>query len=606
MTEISEAVSEHSSLPRLEYGKRLIEREAVVAAKDRVHIRIGYAKVVVLGIGVAFAWLRYINHMISGYWLLGAIVAYAALALSHEAVLRARGRAEATAKFYRRGIARLEDNWAGGGDPGERFRDPKHVYADDLDIFGPGSLFELLSTARTAMGEERLASWLLGPASAADIRERQAAVDELRGKLDLREQVGVVGSELRPRIHPEKLVVWAESAPALTARWLRPVVAILAMAVAITGGWALFGGPYQAVVALLAVTVVLRRILNKRAEEVVEGTNANAEGLELFAKILALIEAEPFACAALKTIAQSVSPSEQRKSSLEVSSLARIVYWIDGREGLMAKIADWAFLYSVQVAFAAEAWRARCGRRLRDWIAAVAEAEALLALSAYAYEHPADPFPEISSSTEAEVTGESLAHPLLPSSSAVRNSVDLNATTRLLLVSGSNMSGKSTYMRTVGINAVLALAGAPVRAKSLRLTPIAIGTRMRTSDSLQEGRSGFYSEVLRIRQVFDLLLGKLPVLFLFDELLEGTNSKDRRIGAAGLLSALIHAGAIGIVTTHDLALTEITGALDGAARNAHFQDHIENGKMRFDYTLREGVVSKSNAIELMRLAGLDI
>ena len=321
---------------------------------------------------------------------------------------------------------------------------------------------------------------------------------------------------------------------------------------------------------------------------------------------MALIEAEPFACAALTAIAHAVSADAKRKASEEISSLARIVYWIDGREGLMAKIADWAFLYSVQVAFAAEAWRARCGRALRNWTDAVAQVEALLALSAYAYEHPDDPFPEFSEAVSAEIVGEALGHPLLPAATSIRNSVELGNETRVLLVSGSNMSGKSTYMRTVGINAVLALAGAPVRAASLRLTPLAIGTRMRTADSLQEGRSGFYSEVLRIRQVFDLLPGKLPVLFLFDELLEGTNSKDRRIGAAGLLSAFVHAGAIGIVTTHDLALTEITSALDGAARNAHFQDHIENGKMRFDYTLREGVVSKSNAIELMRLAGLDL
>jgi hypothetical protein len=605
MAEISEAVSESSSLPRLEYGKRLIEREAVVAAKDRVHIGIGYAKVVVLGIGVAFAWLRYINHLISGYWLLGAIVVYAALALIHEATLRARDRADASANFYRRGIARIEDRWAGGGDTGERFRDPKHVYADDLDIFGPGSLFELLSTARTTMGENRLASWLLAPASAGDIRDRQAAVQELRGKLDLREQIGVVGSQLRPRLDPENLVAWAESGavlPAPALRWLFAALGIAAVSAAIA--W-FFTAIYWPFAFTVVIELILRMWLNTRSVAVVEGAHANAEGLELFARVLALIESERFASPRLARMGQSLT-GQQKKASQNVSSLARIIYWGDAREGLMAKLADLFLLYTLQVAYAADAWRARCGRELRNWIDVTAETEALLALSSYAYEHPNDPFPEIIEAANAQINGDALGHPLLPAATAIRNSVDLRNDARVLLVSGSNMSGKSTYMRTVGINAVLALAGAPVRAASLRLTPLAIGTRMRTADSLQEGRSGFYSEVLRIRQVFDLLPGKLPVLFLFDELLEGTNSKDRRMGAAGLLSALVHAGAIGIVTTHDLALTEITSALDGAARNAHFQDHIENGKMRFDYTLREGVVSKSNAIELMRLAGLDI
>src|SRR4029077_14286736 len=187
----------------------------------------------------------------------------------------------------------------------------------------------------------------------------------------------------------------------------------------------------------------------------------------------------------------------------------------------------------------------------------------------------------------------------------IQNNVRLDDETRVLLVSGSNMSGKSTLLRAIGINAVLAMAGAPVRAKSLWLTSLAIGTRIRSTDSLQEGRSGFYTEILHIREVFRLAESSTPpLLFLFDELLEGTNSKDRRIGAEGLLQALLGRGAIGIVTTHDLALTEIAQSMGRRLCNMHFQDYVENGKMRFDYTLRDGVVAKSNAIELMRLIGL--
>jgi len=178
-------------------------------------------------------------------------------------------------------------------------------------------------------------------------------------------------------------------------------------------------------------------------------------------------------------------------------------------------------------------------------------------------------------------------------------------------VSGSNMSGKSTLLRVVGINTVLAMAGAPVRGQGLRLTPLTIGTRIHSTDSLQEGRSTFYTEILHIRRVFDLANGDLakkdpPLLFLFDELLEGTNSKDRRIGAESLIRGLLRRRAIGIVTTHDLALTEITAALGNSVCNVHFEDQVEDGKMRFDYKLREGVVTKSNALALMRIIGLEM
>lgn len=238
----------------------------------------------------------------------------------------------------------------------------------------------------------------------------------------------------------------------------------------------------------------------------------------------------------------------------------------------------------------------------------VAEFEALLSLSAYAYEHPDDHFPEFVEASEARafLEGEELGHPLIPAAKCVRNSVHLGNGTRVLLVSGSNMSGKSTLLRTVGINVVLAMAGAPVRAKTMRLCPMALGTRIRSTDSLQEGRSNFYTEILRIRQVAALSEKGGPLLFLFDELLEGTNSHDRQIGSEALLRALMGRHTVGIVTTHDLALTQIQATLDGSVRNVHFEDQIVNGEMSFDYKLRDGIVPKSNALDLMRWIGLKV
>jgi DNA mismatch repair ATPase MutS len=269
--------------------------------------------------------------------------------------------------------------------------------------------------------------------------------------------------------------------------------------------------------------------------------------------------------------------------------------------------------------------------------------EALQSLAAYSYEHPDDQFPEFIATPVPPITpepvssrdsrvvnpsglgardlalpladvgtppvfeGDDLGHPLLPAAQCVRNSIALGSSVQVLLVSGSNMSGKSTFLRTVGINAVLAMAGAPVRARSLRLAPLCLGTAIRVTDSLQAGRSGFFAEITRLRQIMDLTVAGLPVLFLLDELLHGTNSHDRRIGAEALVRALIERGAIGVVTTHDLALTAIgTAGTDGRVRNAHFQDELRDGRMLFDYRLHDGVVTHSNALELMRSVGLDV
>jgi DNA mismatch repair ATPase MutS len=232
----------------------------------------------------------------------------------------------------------------------------------------------------------------------------------------------------------------------------------------------------------------------------------------------------------------------------------------------------------------------------------LSEFEALLSMASYAHEHPDDPFPELS--TTPGISGEELGHPLLPDARCVRNSIRLEPQSPLLIVSGSNMSGKSTYLRTIGINVVLAMAGAPVRARSLRLSPLHVGASIRVTDSLQGGSSRFFAEITRLRKIVDLAAGPAPVLFLLDELLNGTNSHDRALGAEGILRELLGRRAMGLVTTHDLALTAIAAPL-GAA-NIHFQDTLEAGHLHFDYKVRPGIVEKSNALELMRSIGLDV
>ncbi|HEY6387012.1 MAG TPA: hypothetical protein VIX91_15155, partial [Candidatus Acidoferrum sp.] len=579
--------------PKAEYEKRLEKCLKTILAKDQLHLRMGYAKLAVIAAGLLLGWAVLGKHMATAYWLIVPVAAYSLLTILHGRVLRAKARANTAAEFYRKGVRRIEDRWAGGGQTGERFRDANHVYAEDLDLFGRGCLFELLSTARLPMGERRLAGWLCEGSELGVILERQKLVEELREKLDLREDLAVTGEDLRARLNPESLIDWAEGKSILPSGVWRGTMALLAVGAAAGTVYYFETAALWPLLSVMAVESVVLAWLRRKAHSVIEGVDCNAEGLLLFSEILERLEREPFAAPRLKELAAELNQGHE-PASLAIRRFSRIVNWIDAGDSVIAKMAELPFLYSVQVGMAAEAWRRRWGGRMRRWAELTGEMEALLSLATYSYEHPADPFPEFVASEAGLgfLEGEELGHPLLAAEKCVRNCVRLDAQTRVLLVSGSNMSGKSTLLRVVGINTVLAMAGAPVRAARLRLTPLRIGTRIRSTDSLQEGRSSFYTEILHIRKVFDAANGAVPMIFLFDELLEGTNSKDRRIGAEGLIQGLLKRRAIGIVTTHDLALTEIAAAVGNVMRNMHLEDQVVDGKMRFDYKLREGVVEQ--------------
>jgi hypothetical protein len=584
--------------------------------------------------------------------------AFAAVVHYHTRVRRERACTERAAELYRAGIGRIENRWIGRGATGDRFEDPRHVYAADLDLFGRGGLFELLSRARTRMGENTLAAWLLAPSPVDEIRARQAAVAELGPALDLREDLAVLGHEPAVGVRPDALTDWAEAANAFAAPWLRwlpPALAVLALATAVV--WGVFGtvSPFLAV---LLVEGALTYRLRKPLAQVLYGVEHAFEDLDLLAAVLARVERERFEAPRLRALMQSlrsravagfdelrasheVAASHEAAGSHEIAGphktaasnpvaashdaagsrggaashdvaasdaiaqLRTIVQFVESRRNVFVRLIDVPLMYSVQLARAAEAWRARHGTAVRKWLHAAGEIEALVSLGVFHYEHPADPFPDFVEG-RAVFDARGLCHPLIPASTCVRNDVEVGDGARVLLVSGSNMSGKSTLLRAVGLNTVLAMAGATVRAERLTLAPLQVGASIRINDSLQEGSSRFYAEITRLKAILDLAGRKPALLFLLDELLQGTNSKDRRIGAEGVLHALAEHGAIGMVSTHDLALTDI-GATGGAGlRNMHFQDEIEDGRMTFDFKLREGVVAKSNGIELMRSVGLDV
>lgn len=587
-----------------EYSRRLKSREANVARLASLHERIGNVRLVVGVLALFAAGAVLFARAFAPTWLLVPIGVFIVLVLYHSNVRRARVSAERAVTYYRHGIARIEDRWIGSGQPGERFTALDHIYAADLDLFGRGSLFELLSVARTRMGEDTLARWLLSPANPSVIKARHAAVTELRERLDLREEMAVLGPEAQVGVNPESLLAWAEAPNRLSRGLLVAVGLVLpALALALALVWHATGTASPLFLVLLievAVVYAVRRALS----EAIYGTETAFHDLKLFAALLIRIERNTFTAEPLKDLVRRLS-SHTLPASQTIARLARVIDFADARNNPILRFLDVPLLYSLNVALAAERWRRTHGKVIRQWVDALGEFEALSSLAGYSYEHPQDPFPELVVGP-ASFTAVALGHPLIAAAKCVRNSVTLAGETRMLLVSGSNMSGKSTLLRTVGINTVLAMAGAPVRAQGLRLTPLHVGASIRVNDSLHEGSSRFYAEITRLRAIYALLEQQPPLLFLLDELLQGTNSKDRLIGSEGIVRAFVAAGAIGLVSTHDLALTSIGGLPPGTLRNVHFQDDLSDGQMRFDFTLRDGIVTKSNGIELMRAIGLKV
>jgi hypothetical protein len=350
-------------------------------------------------------------------------------------------------------------------------------------------------------------------------------------------------------------------------------------------------------------------VTRSRVSVVLEEVDRPAQDLLLIGRVLERLEAETFEDPYLRALHGRLD-SQGHTPSSAIKRLTRLVDFVDARRNQIFLPVSWLLSLGTQLAFRIERWRGENGPHLDAWLDVVSEIEALASLAGYAYEHPQDPYPVILD--EGPVfDGQGLRHPLLPTSSSISNDVTLSAlpeagVPQALVLSGSNMSGKSTLLRTLGANAVLAYAGAPVRATSLSLSPLAVGASIQLHDSLQEGASRFYAEIGRLRQIVDLSEGDTPALFLLDEILHGTNSHDRRIGAAAVVKTLLANGAIGIVTTHDLALAAIEDDSDVPVGNVHLEDHMEEGRMIFDYTLRPGVVKRSNALALMRAVGLKV
>ena len=609
MKDLSSSSSSSCSHPHTEYTQLLHARQTVAQRQGLLEQRIGTARLSLFVLAAGVGWFVCRPGLLSWWWLVLPTVGFFGLVLLHERARRSLRLAERSVAFYEKGLARLEDRWAGAGESGTDFLEETHPYAADLDLFGNGSLFELLCTARTRGGERTLAQWLQTPAEPSEIQARQTAVEALRPKLDLREELVLRGTDIRAGIDPDlfsKIATqWTERSRFANLSQARLIAAGLAAGSTFTLiawqlGW--FGPVPFFIAGTLAGGYAL--LLRSQIKQALAGIERLVHDLSLLSEILACLENEQFTSPRLTQLRNQLD-TDSLPPSGQIAQLQRLISLLESRKNQFFTPIAALLMWTTQVGLAIEVWRRKSGQAVASWLAVVGEFEALSALASYAYEHPADPFPEILASGP-HFEGKALGHPLLPEAACVRNDVQLGDPLQVLVISGSNMSGKSTFLRTIGANTVLALAGAPVRAESLRLSPLMPGATLRIQDSLQAGSSRFYAEITRLSQIMDLTKASVPVLFLLDEILHGTNSHDRETGAEAIVRSLLKRNAIGLVTTHDLALAHVAEALAPQAANVCFEDHFEDGQIRFDYRMRSGIVQKSNALALMRSVGLDV
>ncbi len=532
-----------------------------------------------------------------------ALVVFVVLAILHERVIDAESYARRVVAWADQGLARLENRYD-VIEAGVPKVEDTHAYLGDLDVLGPRSLLASLDTTRTSPARALLAGWLLSPSAPAEVRARQEQAKVLAERSDLREALWAEGARLAkepPSIEP--LLAWIEG-PSLH---LPSSVAFRAFALllpACTVALLFFGGalpflPRAAWVAPLLLQLALHARHRVAIRAAVAAVSDHHLDLARYARMFAVVEQ-----GGLLT-----GP----KTSAAIARLSRIASFVDARRNEVFRLFIGPLLsWDLSCALACEAFRATVGADLRARLAELAHIEAHAALGTRAFERPEDVFPEILEGGAPRLFAEELAHPLLAAEKAVRNSVTMDGAGTVLLVTGSNMSGKSTLLRALGANVVLALAGAPVRAKRLATSPFDVRPSMRIRDSLDDGVSHFFAELRRLKAVVDAADAattdpqRPPVLFLLDEILHGTNSRERHIGARAIVHHLVRCRGCGAVSTHDLDLAALEGEAKGHVRNVHFREQVDGDTMTFDYVLREGPVTSSNALRLMRMVGLEV
>ena len=571
------------------------------------HRMLGNLRLAGAGVGLMVLWAAETYAPASTWYVVGALVA-AFLATTHffRRFEKAMAYARHAAKLYE-SVAASERRGRSGLASDRPSADPDHAYARDVDILGEGGLVDHLNLGATQDGFASLVGLLTRPSRADVMAARQAAIKELRPKLDLREQLFVAGFTEGPSIRTGIVREWASRPPSDVPRWLPAACLILAVGTLIAGGFALATGSTTGYVALGAC-LLSEFAVWKRSQRVLTAKTLEVEEIhrdfDALRKLVKILEGEDFHSPVLRGLSGKIRDGGGQASG-RLGRLCRLVGLYESRRNQFVAILGPLVLYSTQVALAMERWRAAHAARIPDWIDAIGKLEAYSSVSCFAFENPLYAFPQVAEhGPKFHAAG--LAHPLLPAG-AVANDLSLDAQRPIMVVSGANMAGKSTLLRTIGTNMALAYAGAPVRATSLRISPLTMIASIRVQDSLLQGKSRFAAELGRIRRMLKTIRTGTPTIVLIDELLAGTNSFDRFAGAVALSEFILDRdNALAVLSTHDRNVTRWAERSSARIGNVHFRDVFDNGEMTFDYRLHAGPALRGNAVALMKRAGLPI
>jgi len=550
------------------------------------------------------------TEQILGVWatVLGGIVLFMGL-VRRQSQLEARRQAWEAFAAVNQNELDIQEGRSNRYADGQAYADAVHPYSGDLDVFGPGSLFAKLNRCATLQGNERLAAWLAEPADADTVARRQDTVRELA--LDAgwcqQWQAGLWFLVHRPQDFQAQLTRLLDSKPAsFDRRVVRTYVRLAPWLMLSAGSMAVVFPTLRVLaIALGLIHLIVVLAFGREIERTAGQVERTGQLLNALAASFRLLERRSWQSSGGQTLQATVSKADGQAASVAVNALADIADRLDYRLNmLVAAVLRMVALWDFRQVFAVADWRRQHRDGLLDALDAVAEAEALVSLATLARNHPHWTFPVVVGSTERVMEATGLAHPLLTEEQAVPNDYRMHGH-RVALITGSNMAGKSTFLRTVGSNAVLAYCGAPVCAGRLRLSVFRLVTYMRIADSLQEGTSTFKAELERIQQVLQTVRRHADAYFLIDEMLRGTNSTDKYLGSKAIIEQLIRDGGAGLVATHDLQLARLAETWPGVLANFHFDIQVEEGEMRFDYRLKPGECTVFNASLLLKRIGID-
>lgn len=597
--------------PQQIYSRRRQIYERLQEKQKRTESRLSNYRLgtFILGFALAIILYRTFSPRLGIAMGFFTLIPFGYLVLQHKRVRTQLKYSEILSELNRKGGDRLTGKWVNFPDSGIEFKDEEHPYASDLDCFGQASIFQWINSAQTPWGRESLAKVLKQPLKdRSEIVERQEAVTELAGKLAWRQRFEAEGFLISSQLKPTMLLLqWAQES---SGAYSRPIVKLgmrvlpLVTILMIILYTLQLSVPWQVPVLLVGVQILLLRIYGKERSQILSTVFQYEASLKTYSKMLQHFEKLKANAQWLLVRQDSLCDPGGQPAFQQIQRLSKIAERISNRQNSMFLIVNILLLWDYQCMIALEDWKRKSGPLLKTWLEVLAEVEALSSLSHISFDNPDWVMPKISTN-QAGLSAQKMGHPLL-TQKRVPNDMEMKAPAGIILITGSNMSGKSTFLRTVGCNLVLAYIGAPVCAEHFSCSLMNLWTCMRVSDNLEQSISSFYAEILRIKQIVEAAKTDKPVCFLLDEIFKGTNSHDRHHGAKALINQLQRDGALGLISTHDLELGELEKESKGCVKNYHFREYYQNQEISFDYKLRTGISTTRNALYLIKMAGIEL